>query len=113
MNDLRYNMYGGARYPAPAVVGSFGTGVGGAIGNSMANSWRDDRQRDRRCAPEASLGRGETQEVGACRYRQADRSLSRNQERPGEGGGHMGARNLKRFALCAAAVGALLAAHPA
>lgn len=38
MNDLRYNMYGGARYPAPAVVGSFGTGVGGAIGNSMASS---------------------------------------------------------------------------
>jgi pilus assembly protein CpaB len=24
LNDLRYNMYGGARYPAPAVVGSFG-----------------------------------------------------------------------------------------
>jgi pilus assembly protein CpaB len=24
MNDLRYNMYGGARYPAPAVVGGFG-----------------------------------------------------------------------------------------
>ena len=23
MNDLRYNMYGGARYPAPAVVGTF------------------------------------------------------------------------------------------
>ncbi|HWJ58218.1 MAG TPA: Flp pilus assembly protein CpaB [Sphingomicrobium sp.] len=23
MNDLRYNIYGGARYPAPAVVGSF------------------------------------------------------------------------------------------
>jgi len=23
MNDLRYNMYGGARYPAPAVVGGF------------------------------------------------------------------------------------------
>jgi pilus assembly protein CpaB len=23
MNDLRYNMYGGARYPAPAVVGAF------------------------------------------------------------------------------------------
>lgn len=38
MNDLRYNMYGGARYPAPAVVGSFGTGVGGAIGKSMAGS---------------------------------------------------------------------------
>jgi pilus assembly protein CpaB len=27
MNDLRYNIYGGARYPAPAVVGSFGTGL--------------------------------------------------------------------------------------
>jgi pilus assembly protein CpaB len=27
MNDLRYNMYGGARYPAPAVVGSFGAGL--------------------------------------------------------------------------------------
>ena len=26
LNDLRYNMYGGARYPAPAVVGSFGAG---------------------------------------------------------------------------------------
>jgi pilus assembly protein CpaB len=25
LNDLRYNMYGGARYPAPAVVGSLGT----------------------------------------------------------------------------------------
>jgi pilus assembly protein CpaB len=34
MNDLRYNMYGGARYPAPAAVGSFG----GAIGASMARS---------------------------------------------------------------------------
>jgi pilus assembly protein CpaB len=38
MNDLRYNMYGGARYPAPAVVGNFGTGVGAAIGGSMARS---------------------------------------------------------------------------
>ena len=35
MNDLRYNMYGGARYPAPAVVGSFGSGLGGAIAGSM------------------------------------------------------------------------------
>jgi pilus assembly protein CpaB len=38
MNDLRYNMYGGARYPAPAVVGSFGTGLGGAIAGSMNRS---------------------------------------------------------------------------
>ncbi|HEV2596079.1 MAG TPA: Flp pilus assembly protein CpaB [Sphingomicrobium sp.] len=35
MNDLRYNMYGGARYPAPAVVGNFGTGLGGAISGAM------------------------------------------------------------------------------
>ena len=27
MNDLRYNMYGGARYPAPAAVGAFGMGA--------------------------------------------------------------------------------------
>jgi pilus assembly protein CpaB len=38
MGDLRYNMYGGARYPAPAVVGSFGSGLGGAIGGSMTRS---------------------------------------------------------------------------
>jgi pilus assembly protein CpaB len=31
INDLRYNMYGGARYPAPAVVGAFGGGLGGAV----------------------------------------------------------------------------------
>ena len=31
MNDLRYNMYSGARYPAPAVVG----GLGGAIAGAM------------------------------------------------------------------------------
>jgi len=35
INDLRYNMYGGARYPAPAVVGAFGGGVGGASANAM------------------------------------------------------------------------------
>jgi pilus assembly protein CpaB len=34
INDLRYNMYGGARYPAPAVVGSFGS----AVANSMERS---------------------------------------------------------------------------
>ena len=31
MNDLRYNMYGGARYPAPAVVGGFGTAVASPV----------------------------------------------------------------------------------
>lgn len=38
MNDLRYNMYGGARYPAPAVVGNFGTGLGGAISSAMTGA---------------------------------------------------------------------------
>ncbi|MBV9527434.1 Flp pilus assembly protein CpaB [Sphingomonas sp.] len=35
LNDLRYNLYGGARYPAPAVVGSFGGGLDGAISGAM------------------------------------------------------------------------------
>ena len=35
MNDLRYNMYGGARYPAPAVVGSYGSGLGAATGAAV------------------------------------------------------------------------------
>lgn len=30
-NDLRYNMYGGARYPAPAVVGGFGAALAGSM----------------------------------------------------------------------------------
>lgn len=36
MNDLRYNMYGGARYPAPAVVGSLGSAIGGSLSQSAA-----------------------------------------------------------------------------
>jgi pilus assembly protein CpaB len=36
MNDLRYNMYGGARYPAPAAVGGFGAAVAGSIERSAA-----------------------------------------------------------------------------
>jgi pilus assembly protein CpaB len=31
MNDLRYNMYGGARYPAPAVVGNFAAAIAPAM----------------------------------------------------------------------------------
>ena len=38
MNDLRFNIYGGARYPAPAVVGGFG------------NPWRRRRRCDGRAA---------------------------------------------------------------
>jgi pilus assembly protein CpaB len=36
MSDLRYNMYGGARYPAPAVVGGFGGAATGSIERSAA-----------------------------------------------------------------------------
>jgi pilus assembly protein CpaB len=35
MNDLRYNMYGGARYPAPAAVGAFGMG---AVANGISTA---------------------------------------------------------------------------
>jgi pilus assembly protein CpaB len=38
MNDLRYNMYGGARYPAPAVVGGYGSSLAGAIGGAMGRT---------------------------------------------------------------------------
>ena len=36
MNDLRYNMYGGARYPAPAVVGNFGNAIASSMNASAA-----------------------------------------------------------------------------
>jgi pilus assembly protein CpaB len=36
MNDLRYNMYGGARYPAPAMVGGYSGAIAGAIDRSAA-----------------------------------------------------------------------------
>ena len=39
MNDLRYNMYSGARYPAPAVVGSYG--LNGAISGAMTSTASD------------------------------------------------------------------------
>jgi pilus assembly protein CpaB len=36
LNDLRYNVYGGARYPAPAVVGAFGNAVAGSMQRSAS-----------------------------------------------------------------------------
>ena len=38
MNDLRYNVYGGARYPAPAVVGGYGGGLGGATAGAISRA---------------------------------------------------------------------------
>jgi pilus assembly protein CpaB len=37
MNDLRYNIYGGARYPAPAVVGGYGA-VNSAVTGAMTRA---------------------------------------------------------------------------
>ena len=34
--DLRYNLYGGARYPAPAVVGGLGSSMAGAMDRTAA-----------------------------------------------------------------------------
>lgn len=36
MNDLRYNIYGGARYPAPAAVGTLGDAMAGAINRAAS-----------------------------------------------------------------------------
>jgi pilus assembly protein CpaB len=47
MADLRYNMYGGARYPAPAVVGSFGTGLGGAAAGAMNHAAAEIKPKPR------------------------------------------------------------------
>jgi len=43
MNDLRYNMYGGARYPAPAVVGGYANATANAIRDSSAQIARPRR----------------------------------------------------------------------
>lgn len=52
MNDLRYNLYGGARYPAPAVVGGFGSGLASGISSGMnrASSQMTNPPRVRRAA---------------------------------------------------------------
>ncbi|WP_458388319.1 Flp pilus assembly protein CpaB [Sphingomonas sp. F9_3S_D5_B_2] len=45
LSDLRYNLYGGARYPAPAVVGGFGSSVAGSIDRSAAQIRATSRPR--------------------------------------------------------------------
>jgi pilus assembly protein CpaB len=56
MNDLRYNMYGGARYPAPAVVGGFGNAIAGSMEQaasqvSVAPRPRTTARRSTKAAP--------------------------------------------------------------
>jgi pilus assembly protein CpaB len=50
MNDLRFNMYGGARYPAPAVVGSLGSAISGSMNRSAAQISSASRPVYRRSA---------------------------------------------------------------
>ena len=62
MNDLRYNMYGGARYPAPAVVGGFGnlaSAIGGAM-NRTSGEIAATRVRPHRSAPKAKAAPADT-----------------------------------------------------
>jgi len=49
--DLRYNLYGGARYPAPAVVGGLGSSMAGAMDRTAAAISRPRRASS---APKAS-----------------------------------------------------------
>lgn len=44
MNDLRYNIYGGARYPAPAVVGSFGAATAASVDRAASTVARAPRR---------------------------------------------------------------------
>ncbi|HEX6660875.1 MAG TPA: Flp pilus assembly protein CpaB [Sphingomicrobium sp.] len=52
MNDLRYSMYGGARYPAPAVVGGFSGAIAGAMDRTSALIANTNSQRS---APRRSV----------------------------------------------------------
>ncbi len=51
MNDLRYNVYGGARYPAPAVVGGYGGGLGGATAGAISRAASQVSAAQRGSAP--------------------------------------------------------------
>jgi pilus assembly protein CpaB len=53
MNDLRYNVYGGARYPAPAVVGNLGSAIGGAMTRGAAQISSASRPAYRRSTARA------------------------------------------------------------
>jgi pilus assembly protein CpaB len=58
LNDLRDSLYGGVHYPAQAAVGSYGSGLGGAISGAMrsgagqiASTRRASSQRTKKAAP--------------------------------------------------------------
>jgi pilus assembly protein CpaB len=54
LNDLRYNIYGGARYPAPAVVGSLGGAMAGAMERTAAQIDSTNRPRPARARKPAA-----------------------------------------------------------
>ena len=56
LNDLRYNIYGGARYPAPAVVGSFGAATAAPVQRTASQIHSTSRRSAKRSAP-ADTGR--------------------------------------------------------
>jgi pilus assembly protein CpaB len=51
LNDLRYSVYGGARYPAPAVVGSFGAAMAAPIQRAASQIRATSRRAIKRSAP--------------------------------------------------------------
>ena len=53
--DLRYNLYGGARYPAPAVVGGLGSSMAGAMDRTAAAISRPRRASSAPKAPAKSM----------------------------------------------------------
>jgi len=53
--DLRYNLYGGARYPAPAVVGGLGSSMAGAMDRTAAAISRPRRPSSAPKAPAKSM----------------------------------------------------------
>jgi len=54
MNDLRYNMYGGARYPAPAVVGGYSSATTSAFRDTPAPAARPRTSSGRAPAKKAA-----------------------------------------------------------
>ena len=51
MADLRYNMYGGARYPAPAVVGGFGNAMAAPVNRAATQVASRPVRKVRKAAP--------------------------------------------------------------
>jgi pilus assembly protein CpaB len=73
MNDLRYNMYGGARYPAPAAVGAFGN-LSNAISGAMNRTSQTiaTRPRPRHAAPKTKAPADTSKQIEIYRGTKSD-----------------------------------------